>query len=169
MLSFLLAVVGEYGLHLGPHTQHRACRVEIMELTSKSWLVVVQTCEDVVGFPPQANLALHADSLVLAVALPEGVAAGLGTAVVLLVPVFLALLLRHLLVLLLQLGQRLLLDLLAGVGPVDEILLPALLHLLVSLTLLVHDGQDGRLLPVPHLVAQPEPLELCGGTLLLLH
>ena len=87
---------------------------------------MAQTCEDVVGFPPEPNLALHPSHLVLAVALkcntievhltasvlpllilsssspawvshlPEGVAASLGTAVKLLLPVLLTLLSRHL-------------------------------------------------------------------------
>ena len=126
------------------------------------------TCQNIVGFLPQTDLALEAQGPVPTVALPESMGAGLGAAIELFVPVLLALLRLHLLVLLLQLSQRLLFDLLARVRPVDEILLPALLQLLVPLTLLVHDGEDGRLLPVPHLMAQPEPLELCGGTFFLL-
>ena len=74
----------------------------------------------------------------------------------------------YLLVLFLQLCQRLLLNLLARVGPVhEEKPLALLFSFLCLLASLVHDGQDRGLLSVPHLVTQPEPLILSRGHLLL--
>ena len=66
MLPFLLTVIGQDRLHQSPNTQDRPLRIELN--THKKW-VGRQTCEDIVGFPPETNLALHSSHLVLAVAL----------------------------------------------------------------------------------------------------
>ena len=74
MLPFFLAVIGQDRLHQSPNTQDRPlrivmCKVKIIQPKK----VVAQTCEDIVGFPPETNLALHSSHLVLAVSLKYNV------------------------------------------------------------------------------------------------
>ena len=63
-----------------------------LELTPGRYHQLGLTCQNVVRFLPQSDLALDADRPVPTVSLPEGVGAGLGAAVELLVPVLLTVL-----------------------------------------------------------------------------